>query len=71
VVFDSDPDHLSRFRREAQVLASLNHPNIAHLYGFEEFGETRCIVMELIEGETLQERIKRTSSYYTFASTGE
>src|SRR6185295_2567026 len=57
--FASDPDHLSRFRREAQVLASLNHPNIAHVYGLEEFGDTRCIVMELVEGETLQERIKQ------------
>src|SRR2546425_8717301 len=57
--FASDPEHLSRFRREAQVLASLNHPNIAHVYGLEESGETRCIVMELVEGETLAERIKR------------
>jgi serine/threonine protein kinase len=57
--FVSDPDRLSRFRREAQVLASLNHPNIAHIYGLEEFGEMRCIVMELVEGETLQARIQR------------
>src|SRR5262245_35787270 len=60
--FASDPERLSRFRREAQVLASLNHPNIAHIYGLEELGEageTRCIVMELVEGETLQARIHR------------
>src|SRR5215471_17153702 len=57
--FASDPERLSRFRREAQVLASLNHPNIAHIYGLEEFAETRCIVMELVEGETLQARIQR------------
>src|SRR5438034_3591043 len=57
--FASDAERLSRFRREAQVLASLNHPNIAHIYGLEESGETRCIVMELVEGETLAERIKR------------
>ena len=57
--FASDPDRLSRFRREAQLLASLNHPNIAHIYGLEESGETRCIVMELVEGETLQARIKK------------
>ena len=57
--FASDPDRLSRFRREAQLLASLNHPNIAHIYGLEESGDTRCIVMELIEGETLQARIKK------------
>src|SRR5215470_8177332 len=55
----SDADRLSRFRREAQVLASLNHPNIAQIYGIEETGDTRCIVMELVQGETLQERIKR------------
>src|SRR5215831_7570384 len=57
--FASEPERLSRFRREAQVLASLNHPNIAHIYGLEESGDTRCIVMELIEGETLQSRIKQ------------
>src|SRR5687767_8970543 len=52
----ADHDRLTRFRREAQVLASLNHPNIAHLYGFEE-GPTACLVMELVEGQTLAERI--------------
>src|SRR5437870_969834 len=57
--FASDAERLSRFRREAHLLASLNHPNIAHIYGLEESGETRCIVMELVEGETLQARIKR------------
>src|SRR5438874_3454854 len=57
--FASDAERLSRFRREAQVLASLNHPNIAHIYGLEESGETRFIVMELVEGETLQTRNKR------------
>jgi serine/threonine-protein kinase len=57
--FASDPDRLSRFRREAQLLASLNHPNIAHIYGLEETGDTRCIVMELIDGETLQARINK------------
>jgi len=41
------------------VLASLNHPNIAQIYGIEESGGTRCIVMELVQGETLHERIKR------------
>src|ERR1051325_8509516 len=57
--FASDAERLSRFRLEAQVLASLNHPNIAHIYGLEESGQTRCIVMELVKGETLAERIKR------------
>jgi eukaryotic-like serine/threonine-protein kinase len=55
----SDAERLSRFRREAQVLASLNHSNIAQIYGLEESGETCCIVMELVEGETLQARLQR------------
>jgi serine/threonine-protein kinase len=57
--FANDSDRLHRFQREAQVLASLNHPNIAQIYGLEESDKTRCIVMELVEGETLQERLKR------------
>jgi serine/threonine-protein kinase len=57
--FASDAERLSRFSREAQTLASLNHPNIAQIYGIEESGETRCIVMELVQGETLQARIQR------------
>ena len=57
--FAADAERLSRFRREAQVLASLNHPNIAQIYGLEESGDTRCIVMELVEGETLQALIAR------------
>src|SRR5437870_11294603 len=56
--FANDPDRLARFQREAQVLASLNHPNIAHIYGLEESDHTRCIVMELVEGETLAEKLK-------------
>lgn len=48
--FANDPDRMARFQREAQVLASLNHPNIAAIYGIEE----RAIVMELVEGETLK-----------------
>jgi eukaryotic-like serine/threonine-protein kinase len=59
--FAADHDRLSRFQREAQVLASLNHPNIAHIYGLEEAGGTPCIVMELVEGDTLQARLKRGS----------
>src|SRR6059036_2644154 len=57
--FAEDADRLARFQREAQVLASLNHPNIAHIYGLEESNNTRCIVMELVEGDTLEERLKR------------
>src|SRR5437588_6074104 len=51
--FARDPDRMARFTREAQVLASLNHPNIAAIYGVEE----GALVMELVEGPTLQERI--------------
>src|SRR2546427_11590404 len=57
--FADDPDRLARFQREAQLLASLNHPNIAQIYGLEESANTRCIVMELVEGQTLAERLKR------------
>ena len=57
--FADDPDRLVRFQREAQILASLNHPNIAQIHGLEESDNTRCIVMELVEGPTLQERLKR------------
>jgi len=57
--FVADPERLARFEREAQVLASLNHPNIAHVYGFEETAGTRALVMELVEGETLADRIVR------------
>jgi serine/threonine protein kinase/Tol biopolymer transport system component len=56
--FADDPDRLSRLQREAQVLASLNHPNIAHIYGLEQIGTAGCIVMELVEGETLADRLK-------------
>ncbi len=57
--FALDPDRLTRFRREAQVLASLNHPNIATIYGFEESNGVRALVMELVEGPTLADRIAR------------
>src|SRR5438094_7296012 len=51
-IFASDAERLARFQREAQVLAALNHPNIAHIYGLEGSGASRCIVMELVEGDT-------------------
>ena len=57
--FTSDRDRMERFQREAHVLASLNHSNIAAIYGLEESGPTRAIVMELVEGPTLAERIAR------------
>ncbi len=54
-----DAERLSRFEREARLLASLNHPHVATLYGFEEASGTRFLVMELVEGETLADRIAR------------
>ena len=57
--FAHDPDRLSRFQREAKMLASLNHPNIAAIYGLEQSNGTSYLVMELVSGETLQERIRR------------
>ena len=58
-LFASDADRLARFTREAQTLASLNHPNIAHIHGLEESGGVRALVMELVEGDDLSERISR------------
>src|SRR5262244_4496838 len=57
--FSRDPARVSRFQREAEVLASLNHPNIAAIYDLQEANETRFLVLELVEGETLAERIVR------------
>jgi serine/threonine-protein kinase len=57
--FASDPDRLARFQREAQVLASLNHPNIAQIHGLEESDTTRALVLELVEGPTLVARISQ------------
>ena len=54
-----DPDRLARFSREAQVLASLNHPNIAHIHGIEESQGVTALIMELVEGEDLSQRISR------------
>src|SRR5262249_49593018 len=57
--FSRDVDRVSRFRREAEVLASLNHPNIAAIYDLQEANGSRFLVLELVEGETLAEHIKR------------
>ena len=54
-----DPERMARFEREAKILASLNHPNIASIYGLEESNGSRALVMELVEGPTLAERIKK------------
>ena len=55
--FTDDPDRLARFEREAKLLASLNHPNLGHIYGLEEAEGTRALVLELVEGPTLADRI--------------
>jgi len=59
--FSQDPDRLARFQREAEVLATLNHPNIAHIHGLEETDGIRALVMELVEGPTLADRIVQPS----------
>ena len=56
--FAKDADRVARFQREAKLLASLNHPNIAAIYGLEESGGTNFLVLELVEGDTLADRIK-------------
>ena len=56
-VFAQDAQRMGRFEREAQVLASLNHPNTTSIYGLEDSNGTRVLVMELVEGEDLSERI--------------
>jgi Tol biopolymer transport system component len=58
-LFANDPERLARFRREAQMLASLNHPNIAHIHGFEDSSGVHALVMELVEGEDLAQRLKQ------------
>ena len=55
----SDPERLARFEREARLLASLNHPNISAIYGMEQFDDRQCLILELVEGEDLSERIDR------------
>jgi eukaryotic-like serine/threonine-protein kinase len=55
--FAADPDRLARFHREAQVLASLNHPHIGTIYGFEDSGDTHALVLEFVDGPTLADRI--------------
>jgi len=60
-IFAEDPERLARFQREAKVLASLNHPNIAAIHGVEEAEGKRFLVLELVEGETLAERLNRGS----------
>src|SRR5450755_3168224 len=56
--FAQDPDRLARFQREAKMLAQLNHTNIATIYGLEHSNDTHYLVMELVPGDTLQQRVK-------------
>ena len=58
--FADDPERIARFQREAEVLASLNHPNIAHIHGFEEVDGIKALVIELVEGPTLADRIAQS-----------
>jgi serine/threonine protein kinase len=60
--FARDSERLERFQREAEALAALNHPNIAAIYGLEESGGRRFLVLELVEGETLEQRLRRGAS---------
>jgi serine/threonine protein kinase/Tol biopolymer transport system component len=55
----SDPDRLARFEREARMLAALNHPNICAIYGFEEAGGLHFLILELVDGETLRQKLAR------------
>src|SRR5215468_9145472 len=59
-----DPDRLARFQREAEVLASLNHPNIAAIYDLARQDESQFLVLELVQGQTLAERIAGTPSRF-------
>src|SRR5580765_205725 len=57
--FTHDPERVARFRREAQLLASLNHPNIGAIYGLDEAASSQFLVLELVDGESLASRISR------------
>ena len=78
-LFANDPERLARFKRGAQVLASLNHPNIAHIHGLEDANGIYALVMELVEGPTLADRIvhgptqapMRFGSHYNSGATNQ
>jgi serine/threonine protein kinase len=61
----ADADRLARFQREAEVLAALNHPNIAAIYGLEKTADFTALVMELVEGDDLSERIAKGAPHST------
>src|SRR5437899_3906271 len=58
-LFATDADRVARFKREAQLLASLNHPHIGAIYGFEDADNVPALVLELVEGDTLYDRVRR------------
>ena len=61
--FASDPERLARFKREAQVLASLNHPNIGAIHGFEDSDDIHALVLELVEGPTLADMLDGATAH--------
>src|SRR5687768_4792257 len=67
--FTADADRVTRFTREARVLASLNHPHIGTIYGFEEGGHVPALVLELVDGQTLDDRLMRSPLPLTEAVT--
>ena len=69
--FAADPERLARFEREARLLASLNHPNIGAIYGVEETSGLVALVLELVEGETLADRITKGSGHRAQGSRSE
>ena len=60
-IFTSNPERLARFAREARMLAALNHPHIGAIYGVEDASGVHALVLELVEGENLRERLRRSS----------
>jgi serine/threonine protein kinase len=69
-MFSADPERVARFEREAQLLAALNHPHIAAIYGLEESGSTKFLVLELVDGESLDARLKARSPSYADGAQG-
>lgn len=61
-----DPERLARFEPEAKLLASLDHPSITSIHGLEEANEKRCLVLELVEGQTLANRLRKGALIGTF-----
>src|SRR6516164_10358097 len=67
----ADPDRLARFEREAQVLASLNHPNIAHIHGVDDSAGVPALIMELVDGPTLADQIAKGDRKSTSLKSGQ